>query len=293
MQTTTQDDAIQLHDGSEISGVSPAELAVGPVARVADRPDLNSTAANTARTLVVRGRIASPGPSVLDYNALPPEVARRLHQTENRIRDLRRREITTILEIGRELLQAKDDLVQYGQFVNWVEARCDITIRTAQNYMALALFVADRHEIVSHLRPTTLYNLIKAPNVIKSPVRDRLFAGERLSDPEIHDLIDAVKPEHKQAKKKQPAKENEDEIIEGDQAVRRTNAKQAANILSKLGSDLDLFVQYAKDLSLTEILEYVTIVPQQNKPEPVGALSPLPMAKFWDTEEARRNGPDR
>src|SRR5689334_10033604 len=75
-----------------------------------------------------------------------------------RIRANMRKTTTAILEIGRDLLQARE-IVDHGAFREWVETSTGLTIRTAQNYMSAAAFAAGKSELVSLLPPSTVYAL--------------------------------------------------------------------------------------------------------------------------------------
>src|SRR5437762_13115131 len=73
-----------------------------------------------------------------NYDCLDKKQANTLRRSAERIRKTGH---DAFLEIGRELLQAKEWL-DHGQFVQWVESECHLGIRTAQREMQAAQVVA-------------------------------------------------------------------------------------------------------------------------------------------------------
>src|SRR6266404_2790077 len=77
-----------------------------------------------------------PACATFTYDAVPAVMAAALREQAARIRKLDRDALQTVTEAGRELLDAKDKL--QGRFIQWVEAECGFSLKTAENYMNAA-----------------------------------------------------------------------------------------------------------------------------------------------------------
>jgi hypothetical protein len=127
----------------------------------------------------------------------------------NRIRERIRRTTSDIIETGRDLLVAKEKL-KHGAFLPWIESEFQMTDRTARNYMLAAEWAADKSEIVSTLRPTTLY-MLAAPSIpesIKTAVLKDLRAGNAVIDEQVKERISAVRFEKREAARKSRRRRN-------------------------------------------------------------------------------------
>jgi len=99
-----------------------------------------------------------------------------------------------MIDAGKELQWAKDNIVDRGQFVDWVETGVGISIRTAQFYMAAARFAEanlDKAQSISLLTPTTL-RLISAKNTppdIRRAVLEKAESGELMSDDRVAAVV--------------------------------------------------------------------------------------------------------
>src|SRR5258708_11594168 len=100
----------------------------------------------------------------LDRPALPSvETSREKHLPvlAEQVRSHSQSSTASIIAIGKALLEAKEHL-KHGQFCEWVSRECGFTIRSAQNYMRVAEFVAREGEMFSLLNPAIIY-LLAAP----------------------------------------------------------------------------------------------------------------------------------
>jgi hypothetical protein len=115
-----------------------------------------------------------------DYSSVPSPVANFLKGQADRIR---RQCVTSIIQIGKALLEAKRHL-SHGAFLLWVEREVCMPVRTAQAYMRVAQWAsAKKNAIVAHLSPTMLY-LLSAPSTPDNFVTDiltRVEAGESIA----------------------------------------------------------------------------------------------------------------
>jgi hypothetical protein len=99
-----------------------------------------------------------------------------------------------ILEIGREL-QAVKQRLEHGQFLNWVQAACMLSARSAQLMMKAAARAEGKDEIVAHLEPTAIYLLAapSTPETVRQRVMSQLEAGQRPAPQVIKSMIRAAK----------------------------------------------------------------------------------------------------
>ena len=90
-----------------------------------------------------------------------------------------RREAEEVINIGNLLVEAKEQ-VKHGEWLPWLKANFGLSIRSAQNYMAVARFAA-KYATVAHLRlrPSALY----------------LLASETLTSDEIEAVLRAAETE--------------------------------------------------------------------------------------------------
>ena len=114
-----------------------------------------------------------------DYETVSSSVAKFLRGQADRIR---RQSATSIIQIGKALIEAKRHL-SHGGFLRWVECEVGIPARTAQAYMRVASWASDKGAIVAHLSPSALH-LLSAASVPEGFVTDiirRTEAGERIA----------------------------------------------------------------------------------------------------------------
>lgn len=114
-----------------------------------------------------------------DYNETPPSVANFLKGQADRIRKYTAK---CIITIGRDLIAAKHYL-SHGAFIRWVESEVGIPARTAQGYMKVAEWTADKHADVAQLPPSVLYILSRSstPKEFADSIFKRLEAGEHIA----------------------------------------------------------------------------------------------------------------
>jgi hypothetical protein len=114
-----------------------------------------------------------------DYGSVPSSVAKFLRGQADRIR---RQCATSIIQIGKALLEAKRHL-SHGGFLRWVECEVGIPVRTAQAYMRAANWASTKGATVAHLSPTALYLLSSAgaPEAFVTDILKRTEAGESIA----------------------------------------------------------------------------------------------------------------
>jgi hypothetical protein len=135
-----------------------------------------------------------------DCQALPVGTAAALQQSAERIRCLGTTQTETIIEIGRELIAAKGRL-EHGQFTSWIDAEFRMSIRTAQNYMAVTERLAERNAIISFLEPTALYALAapSTPLSVHEDVTTRITRGEPVTTKFVKELVSIARIETNRA----------------------------------------------------------------------------------------------
>jgi hypothetical protein len=196
------------------------------------------------------------------------EEAAALRQSADRIRSLGRKLNEAIVEIGRELIAAKERYPR--QFTAWLQVELRMNPRTALNYMHLANWGADKSEIVSVLPPGSLYLLAapSTPPAATDEVVSRVRLGEIVGAEEVRDIVSATKdarakaqreeelaqsrakatPEQRKAaeqrdRRRQKKVEQEEAEREHKKQDRSRRCEQAAALLrERLGEDLDRFV---------------------------------------------------
>jgi hypothetical protein len=138
------------------------------------------------RTVVPIGLVDSP----FDYGALESELANDLRLCAERIRGSIAKSIDAVIDIGNELLAAKERL-DHGQFSRWVEDGVGIQARTARNYMNARLALSHKRETISHLRPAAVYQLAapSTPPQVVDAVLSRVEDGEPMTDVVVAKIV--------------------------------------------------------------------------------------------------------
>src|SRR3954468_24371743 len=133
-----------------------------------------------------------------NYSALPTDVADTARAVADRIKGRHKRQMEAIIETGRDLLAMKE-LLEHGQFQEWLHAEFAWTDRTARNYMQVVEQFADKTEIISDLPPTEVYRLASpsTPPSVRDAVVSRLEAGRRV---EVRELVRNAKEDARRVK---------------------------------------------------------------------------------------------
>lgn len=134
-----------------------------------------------------------------DYENLPPDLAAEARKIADKVRGKQTKEA---VEIGRLLLKMKEPL-GHGHFTDWVEAECDMSIRTAQNYMNAARWAA-KNENVSLLArlPLSVVYLLAGdiiPPEVERGVIDDYGANNGPSAAEVKRRIETARHEAREA----------------------------------------------------------------------------------------------
>jgi Protein of unknown function (DUF3102) len=152
-----------------------------------------------------RGRLMLPAPAIpFNYDTLPAATAASLRKQAARIREGVKTTTAAIIEVGRDLIAAKQDL-EHSQFCEWVEAECVFSMRSAQNYMRAAEFAEGKNATIAFLQPATVYKLSakSAPPEVVQEVIDRAAKGKVISDRDVIAALKEANFEKREAKAKQ------------------------------------------------------------------------------------------
>jgi hypothetical protein len=187
-----------------------------------------------------------------DYSAVDADTASDLRAQAKRIRKRIGKATQDLIDIGRDLLAAKKNLLDHGDFIKWVESEVGIVRRTAQAYMALAKLADDNGAAIALLPPTTAHRLAAKsvpPPEIVSEVVSKALSGEVLADRTVAEMIsvakspkDRTEPPNGSSRSKHYQNQTYRELQEAKEAAARRNREkktsEAAEILLKsLGAD--------------------------------------------------------
>ncbi|WP_210348695.1 DUF3102 domain-containing protein [Bradyrhizobium sp. CCBAU 53338] len=165
-------------------------------------------------------------PRAFDYGDMPSVETTVLRAQAARIRKLNKSVMASIIEIGNDLIAAKQKL-PHGSFARWIESECGFSDKTAQNYMGAARLAEGKTELISLLAPAVAYKLAakSAPPPAVANVIDRLSRGERVSEIDVEtEIINARTKQFVAAKKEATQKQRAASI----KANRDWKAGQAA-----------------------------------------------------------------
>ena len=126
-----------------------------------------------------------------DYDTVPSTVASFLKGQADRIR---KQCVTSIIQIGKALNEAKRHL-SHGAFLRWVEWEVCLPARTAQAYMKVASWAADKNAAVAHLSPSTLYVLSASstPDDYVTKILSRAESGEIIPPSAVRSELKALR----------------------------------------------------------------------------------------------------
>jgi hypothetical protein len=135
-----------------------------------------------------------PAQTAFDYGMLTPELADRLKAQADSIRTRIKKVTADIIEIGKDLRRAKDDL-KHGQFTTWVESELGFTVRTAESWVNISRLAERKGEIISLLSPTTAGRIAakSTPPTVVDQVITKAKSGEIPSDDTVKAMIAEAK----------------------------------------------------------------------------------------------------
>jgi hypothetical protein len=140
--------------------------------------------------------------TTFDYSGVCSEEALSLQRAADDIRTVSREAIE---QVGKHLIAVKG-ILPHGEFSKWASAELNMTVRSAENYMRAAGFLAGKPKSISCLPPSTIYRLAapSAPADVVAAVVEAATAGNGLSEPVIKLRLD----EAAEARRKEKLRED-------------------------------------------------------------------------------------
>ena len=204
--------------------------------------------------------------SPFDYSFLAPQAAE--------VRGLESKSTLNMIKIGDVLQFAKGQLLEHGQFTDWIKFELPISVRTAQRYIAIAKLALGKNDTVSRLPPATVRMLAKksTPPEIVAEVISQADVGNILSESAVEAMLSDVRETKRHAKRKAEAAERrekakrvktkraaEKEIWRAEQEQRRLEVQaQAQSILDKFSPEDACFL--ADTLTYAVVDEFTRLV---------------------------------
>lgn len=138
-------------------------------------------------------------PAPFDYDGVPAETAKALRAQAARIRTLVKNTTAIIIQVGNDLIAVKQT-IDHGKFLDWIEAECGFSVRTAENYIRAAEFAEGKNATVAILNPATVYRLAakSTPVEIVNAVIGRAEKGEIVSDRDVVAALELVRAQRRQ-----------------------------------------------------------------------------------------------
>lgn len=135
------------------------------------------------------------------FGDLPVEIRQTQALRAERIRLRMKRTAEDIVEIGRELTEAKAEL-GHGNFLTWIENEFEMSERTARRFMNVAERFGSKTASLSDLSKETIYELAapSTPEPVIQEVIARTEAGEILTVAEVKSLKMQLKAKEDVAK---------------------------------------------------------------------------------------------
>jgi hypothetical protein len=151
----------------------------------------NSVLVQHARKSSKNGAYPQGENKSFDYESLSADLAADLRSRAGNIRQFIGDVKHNAIQVGRELIIAKDTLVKRGQFIAWLDAEIGIEVRSAQRFMSAARVVEAEYDTLSCLQLSTLYKLSEraTPRGVIEAVRNRAEAGELITDGVVKQII--------------------------------------------------------------------------------------------------------
>jgi hypothetical protein len=121
-----------------------------------------------------------PSSPVFSYEELDEDVALRVQEKTNLLRQFVQHTVEDLINVGRTLREVKAEL-EHGQFGRWLNSEFAWTDRTARNLMALS-DAFSIHELEGlKIPPSALYVLADAPQAARTEALDQARSGKKLT----------------------------------------------------------------------------------------------------------------
>lgn len=136
-----------------------------------------------------------------DYSSLSETDRDEVRAATARIRVRMTRTVEDIIEIGRDLILAKNK-IGHGGFLRWIEAEFGMGIWSADKFMQVADRFGDKIVNFTNLSPSVLYALAapSTPDDVVDEIKDRAANGEHVGVKELKEKLKEQKARAKDAK---------------------------------------------------------------------------------------------
>jgi Protein of unknown function (DUF3102) len=180
--------------------------------------------------------VRTVAPAQFDYSSIDADIASNLRKQASRIKTRIGKATQDLIDIGRDLLAAKEHLVDHGDFIKWIEAEVGIVRRTAQAYMAIAKLADDKGAAIALLPPTTAHRLAakSAPPEVVSEVVAKAQSGDVIPDRIVFKMILEAKSQKKHPEQREHARQRKER---GRQNRERKTSEAAELLLGTLSAD--------------------------------------------------------
>jgi len=131
--------------------------------------------------------------NALIMHTLPAELV----QIAERIRSAIKVTAGSIVDIGKDLTDAKRMVHHHGAWLSWLDTEFQMSARTAQRYMRAAEFAKGKYDTVSLLPPATIY-LLSAPSTPER-IKAEVIAALTAKQPVDHQTVESKIKEARQA----------------------------------------------------------------------------------------------
>lgn len=126
-----------------------------------------------------------------DYSVLPSRIRDRARQLALWIKNDSQKAAYSILRIGEYFIEMKGEL-EHGEFQEWVEEACEISITHAENYMNSYRRFGEAPQVITDLKlcQTVIFQLASTgtPTYIVEDVIDRANSGAKIKVEEVKKL---------------------------------------------------------------------------------------------------------
>jgi hypothetical protein len=139
--------------------------------------------------------------TIFDYQSVPEESRKEINYLVSRIRESAAIQLGIAVDVGNDLLRAKE-LLGHSNFLPWLKAEFQWSVRTARNYMNVARFFDGRRAKFADLDLGTAYALVakSTPEEIRNDLLSRITAGEKVARKEVLKLVAEAKDSRQEAR---------------------------------------------------------------------------------------------
>jgi gas vesicle protein len=142
-----------------------------------------------------------------NYDLLDTKLAENVRTTADRIRERIKKTVEDIIDVGNDLLAAKEAL-PHGQFLPWLKAEFGWSERSAQNFMSVAEKFKSAKIADLPIQPSAAYFLAapSVPDEARDKAVEKAEAGEEITFAAAKEIVaEARKKKRPRRQKTMPA----------------------------------------------------------------------------------------